>query len=48
MQDRVQKEEEVEGQTEGDRESEAYSSLRAVSPGPDAGLEPMNPGELMT
>ena len=34
-------------ETEGDTESEAGSRLRAVSPEPDAGLEPMN-REIMT
>ena len=29
-------------ETEGDTESEAGSRLRAVSPEPDAGLEPTN------
>ena len=39
MRERVQA---VEGQTEGDTESEAGSRLRAVSPEPDAGLELTN------
>ena len=42
--DRVQA---VEGQTEGDKESEAGSRLWAVSPEPNAGLEPTS-CEIMT
>ena len=34
-------------ETEGDADSEAGSGLRAVSPEPDAGLEPTN-HEIMT
>ena len=37
----------MEGQTERDTESEAGSGPRAVSPEPDAGLEPTN-RETMT
>ena len=44
MRNRVQA---VEGQTEGDAESEVGSGLRAVSPEPDAELEVTN-REIMT
>ena len=44
MRDRVQA---AEGQTEGDREAEVGSRLRAASAEPDAGLELTN-HEVMT